>query len=71
MRANNLDNKKRIFELVNEFSSATFLKLKISNIQLNLIVSVIIKFELTISIYKFDLNDLSEKSFDYNKIYRF
>ena len=60
MRVNNLNNKKRTFELVNEFSNTTLLKLKISNIQSNFIAHVIIKFELIISIYKFDLNDLSE-----------
>ena len=60
VRINDFDNKKRIFEFVNEFSNATFLKLKISNVQLDFIAHVIIKFKLIISIYKFDLSDLSE-----------
>ena len=60
VRINNLDNKKRTFELVNEFSNTTFLKLKISNIQSDLIAYAIIKFELIISICEFDLNDLNE-----------
>ena len=60
VRINDLDDKKQIFEFVNEFSNATLLKLEISNIQSNLIVHVIIKFKLTISIREFRLNDLSE-----------
>ena len=60
MRVDNFDDKKRIFEFVNEFSNAIFLKLKISNIQSNLIVYVIIKFKLIILIREFRLNDLSE-----------
>ena len=60
MRINNLDNKKRFFELINEFSNTILLKLKISNVQSNLIAYAIIKFELTISICEFDLNNLNE-----------
>ena len=60
MRVNDFDDKKRIFELVNESSNTALLKSEISNIQLNLIVHVIIKFELMMSIYEFGLNDLSE-----------
>ena len=60
MRADNLDDKKRIFEFINEFLNAILLKLKISSVQLNFIVHVIIKFKLMISICEFDLNDLSE-----------
>ena len=60
MRIDDFDDKKQIFEFVNEFSNMIFLKLKISSIQLNFIVHVIIKFKLTISIREFRLNDLSE-----------
>ena len=60
MRINNLDDKKRIFKLVNEFSNTPLLKLKVSNIQLNFIAHVIIKLQLTMLICEFDLNDLSE-----------
>ena len=60
MRANDLDDKKRIFKLVNEFSNAILLKLEVFNVQLNFIVHAIIRFELIMSIYEFDLNDLSE-----------
>ena len=60
MRVDDLDDKKRIFKLINEFSNTIFLKLKISSVQLNFIVHVIIKFELIISICEFDLSDLSE-----------
>ena len=60
MRVNDLDDKKRIFEFINEFSNTTFLKSETSNISSNLIVHVIIKFKLTISICEFRLNDLNE-----------
>ena len=60
MRINDFDNKKWTFEFVDEFSNAIFLKSKISNVQSNLIVHVIIKFKLIMSICEFCLNDLSE-----------
>ena len=52
--------KKRIFELIDEFSNTILLKSEILNVQLNFIIHAIIKFELMISICEFDLNDLSE-----------
>ena len=60
MRVNDLDDKKRIFELINKFSNAIFLKSKVLSIQSNFIAHAIIKFELIISICEFDLNDLNE-----------
>ena len=60
MRADYFNNKKRIFEFINEFPSAIFLKLKISNIQLDFIAYIIIRFKLIISIREFRLSDLSE-----------
>ena len=60
MRANDLDDKKQTFKLINEFSNTILLKLKISNVQSNFIAHAIIKFELIMFICEFDLNDLSE-----------
>ena len=60
VRINDLDDKKRIFKLINEFSNTTFLKSEILDIQLNFIAHAIIKFELTISICEFNLNSLNE-----------
>ena len=60
MRVNNLDDKKRTFKLVNEFSNAIFLKSEISSVQSDFIVHVIIKFKLMMSICEFYLNDLNE-----------
>ena len=71
IRVNDLDDKKRFFEFVNEFSSATLLKSKVSNIQSNLIIHAIIKFELTISIREFDLNDLNENHLIITKLIDF
>ena len=71
MRANDLDDKKRTFEFVNEFSNTTLLKSKISNVQSNFIVYAIIKFELTISICEFDLNDLNENHLIITKLIDF
>ena len=60
MRVNDLDDKKQTFKFVIEFSNAILLKSKISNIQLNFIAYLIMKFDLTILIREFRLNDLNE-----------